>query len=362
MIDLIDEFKTSLTIDDVFNFVAEMGGEPRMDRGGVFFTATTICHGGDSHKLYYYDNTHLFKCFTNCGNFDIFELVIKIKKNEGEDWPLPKAVQYVAQFFGINLQSQEKLEEQDKLQDWKKLNRYAEINSIENNKRAVELTILDKNILQYFPQPHILPWEREGISTEVMESRGIKYDPISQAIIIPHYNCAGNLIGIRDRTLIKEDEIYGKYRPWRLGHKMFNHPLGFNLYNLNFSKDNIAIMQRAIVFEGEKSCLKYASMFGIENDISVAVCGSSLISYQVELLLSLGVKEIIIAFDKQFKEKNDEDFKLWTKKLIEINSKYSQLCQISFMFDKWNLLGYKDSPIDCGKDAFLELYKKRIIL
>ena len=30
------------------------------------------------------------------------------------------------------------------------------------------------------------------------------------------------------------------------------------------------------------------------------------------------------------------------------------------MFDKWEMLGYKDSPIDCGKETFLELFKRRI--
>ena len=38
------------------------------------------------------------------------------------------------------------------------------------------------------------------------------------------------------------------------------------------------------------------------------------------------------------------------------------MVKISFMFDKWNLLGYKDSPIDKGPDIFLELFKKRVLL
>jgi hypothetical protein len=32
------------------------------------------------------------------------------------------------------------------------------------------------------------------------------------------------------------------------------------------------------------------------------------------------------------------------------------------MWDKGHLLGYKDSPIDDGKEIFLELFKERIIL
>ena len=59
-----------------------------MDAGGNFFTARTICHnhlGEGSRKLYYYDNTKLFQCYTDCaGSFDIYELICKVKTISGE--------------------------------------------------------------------------------------------------------------------------------------------------------------------------------------------------------------------------------------------------------------------------------------
>lgn len=143
---------------------------------------------------------------------------------------------------------------------------------------------------------------------------------------------------------------------------MYNHPLGFSLYNLNNSKNNIKILKKAIVFEGEKSPLLYESYFGKENDISVACCGSNLSSYQLKLLLDLGVEEVIIAFDKQFKTKGDLEFKRWTKKLTDIDKKYREYVKISFMFDKNDILRYKSSPIDEGKDKFIKLYEERFSL
>lgn len=113
---------------------------------------------------------------------------------------------------------------------------------------------------------------------------------------------------------------------------------------------------------GEKSPLLYESYFGQENNISVAVCGSNLSKYQVDLLIAAGAKEIIIAFDKQFKEIGNNEFKGWTKKLQDIYNKYNQYVKISFIFDKKNLLDYKDSPIDKGKEIFLQLYKERFSL
>ena len=58
----------------------------------------------------------------------------------------------------------------------------------------------------------------------------------------------------------------------------------------------------------------------------------------------------------------DKEYKNWTKKLKEIYNKYSSKVLISFIFDNQGLLGYKDSPLDRGKDVFLELFKNRIYL
>ena len=143
---------------------------------------------------------------------------------------------------------------------------------------------------------------------------------------------------------------------------MYNHPLGFNLYNLNYSKNAIKAFKKAIIFEGEKSPLLYASYFGEENDITVACCGNNLLNYQVQLLISLGVEEIIVAFDKQFKECGDSEWQRLKKNLTNIHVKYGAHVQISYMFDKEDLLDYKDSPIDKGPEVFLHLFQNRIIL
>ena len=365
-----NKIKENLTIEEVFSLVNELGGEPIMDRSNRFFTSITVCHGGDSHKLYYYDNTKLFRCYTGCGDtsFDIFELVKKVKQRlENPDYELYQAIQFVAQFFNLSNEIENFSSPQANNPDWNILNKYEQIQSKEIIKNpTVEFKKINEQFLKNLPHPRIIPWEEEGISEQVMKNKGIGFEPASQSIMIPHYDIDGNLIGLRGRTLIKEDEIYGKYKPLFMyingEFTLFNHPLGFNLYNLNNSKENIKRVRKVVVLEGEKSCLKYASYFGEENDISCAVCGSNITSVQINLLLSLDIDEIIIAFDKQFKELGDEEHKTWVKKLEEINKKYSPYCQISFLFDKWDLLVYKDSPIDRGVDIFLELFKKRIIL
>ena len=63
-----------------------------------------------------------------------------------------------------------------------------------------------------------------------------------------------------------------------------------------------------------------------------------------------------------YKKIGDDEWKRWTKKLKAIHTKYSGYVQITFMFDKTDLLGYKDSPIDRGPETFMKLFKERIIL
>mgnify|MGYP003294679593 CR=1 FL=1 len=64
-----------------------------------------------------------------------------------------------------------------------------------------------------------------------------------------------------------------------------------------FVKYAMGILPLVFAFVMVKVCLERINEIkkGEDNDISVACCGSNLLSYQIELLLSLGVNEIIIA-------------------------------------------------------------------
>lgn len=349
-----DEVKEQITIEDVYDLLEYLGAEPEMFN--TYITALTICHGGDSHKLYYYDNTALFKCFTgSCGTFDIFELVQKVKQIDD----LNQAVYFIVNFF--NLQSRLTDNSEFDIEDYKILSNFKRQGEIEPRSwEKISLSELP-DLIRYYPQPRILNWEREGISYDITKYMGIRYDPINGNIIIPHYDMDHRLIGIRQRTLIQEAEIYGKYRPARIGGQLCNHPLAFNLYGFDKAKDNIENMQLAIVVESEKSVLQYMSYFGVRSNICVAVCGSSISRYQFQLLLNTGVKEIVLGLDKDFQEMYSKEYDENLKKIDKLYEKFSAEVAISVLFDRYNLLGYKNSPLDCGKEAFLYLWRNRVI-
>lgn len=360
------KIREALTDENIYDLLHEWGGDPGREIFG--FTSTTICHnppGEGSRKLYYYENTGLFRCYTGCDSyFDIFELTTKVAKIQWDkEFDLNDAVRWIAQRFGFS-GDHENRPEDEVLDDWKYLANYERIQDITMKTNSIVLKEYENDILERFNYSvKIGPWLREGITQAALDQARIGYYPGGDQITIPHFDKDGRFIGLRGRTLCAEEgERFGKYRPMRINREMYNHPLGMNLYNFNNSKDKIKLMKKAIIFEGEKSCLLYQSYFGLENDISVACCGSSVSNYQIQMLLEAGAEEIIVAFDRQFQEIGDEEFKHLKTNLIRLRDKYKNFVLISFIFDKNMITGYKSSPIDCGPGTFLQLFKERIVL
>ena len=360
------KIREALTDENVYDLLQEWGGDPSYDTYG--FVSTTICHnppGEGSRKLYYYTNTGLFRCYTGCDSyFDIFELVAKVAKIQWDkDFDLNDAVRWIAQKFGFSGDHEDRPEDED-LDDWKYLANYERIQDISLKDNSVLLKDYEIDILDRFNyKVKISPWLREGITQAALNQARIGFYPGADQITIPHYDKDGRFVGLRGRTVCEEEgERYGKYRPMRVNGIQYNHPLGMNLYNFNNSKDNIKLMKKAIIFEGEKSTLLYQSYFGLQNDISVACCGSSVSAHQMQLLLDAGAEEIIIAFDRQFQEIGDTEFKHLKKNLLKLRDKYKTYATISFIFDKNKTTGYKSSPIDEGPEKFLNLFKERIVL
>ncbi len=360
------KIRESLNSDHIFDLLQEFGGDPISTPFG--FTSSTICHnmpGEGSRKLYYYNNTDLFQCYTGCAesSFDIFQLVIKVFQIQKHiDFDLNDAIRWVAQKYGL---SGEKAENQDDLiDDWKHFVNYERIQDLSLKSNEIVLKEYDESILNRLNYSiKLTPWINEGISQEALNKFKIGFYPGEDQITIPHFDKDNRFIGLRGRTMVAADaDAWGKYRPVKINKVWYNHPLGMNLYGLNWSKDNIKTVKKAIIFESEKSVLLYGSYFGIDNNISVACCGSSISSHQIQLLIDAGAEEIIIAFDRQFKNIGDEEFKRLKANLMKLREKYKNIVLISFIFDKNMITNYKSSPIDEGPEKFLQLFKERIVL
>ena len=359
------KIREALTKENIFELLSDFGGDPEYTDYGLL--CTTICHnfpGEGSRKLYFYDNTGLFKCYTGCDStFDIFELTIKVFNiQQSRELDLNDAVRFVANKFGIMGEYEET--DLDLPVDWKLFDGYARVQAIELKDYSVQLKEYDSSVLNNLNYQIILePWLNEGISQEALNWASIGYYPGADQITIPHFDKDNRFIGLRGRAMAQDDvERFGKYRPMKIFKQLYNHPLGMNLYGLNWAKDNIKILGKAIIFESEKSVLLYMSYFGIENNIAVACCGSNISAYQINMLKEAGANEVIVAFDRQFQEIGDKEFVHLTTNLTKLHEKYKNDIQLSFIFDKKMITGYKASPVDEGKDKFLQLFKERVFL
>ena len=348
------ELQKSLTEENIITLVTELGAD-RYENKENYIIFPTICHNESSEdasmKLYYYKNTNLFTCYTECGeSFNIFNLIERIWNLKNKEFRFSEIINFITKKAYVNT-SLSQFEEK----------RYKSvIDKYQKKNRKKNLEIFDEKILNVFEKRYPVEWIAEGISRESMDKYNIRYSISRNKIIIPHYNINNQLIGIRGRSL-NEQEVteFGKYMPIEIEGKWYSFPLSQNLYGLNINKEAIKKRKRVIIFEGEKSVIKYDKMF--QDNISCATCGSSFNKNQLSILLkNFDLEEIVIAFDKEYEKFNDSKGKEYFNKLENICKKYLNYCNFSFIFYKLNLLKMKDSPIYSGKKIFSYLYEKRI--
>lgn len=347
MRNLVDNIRATLKHSDVDRLISTLGGSKKEDTS-EFNIYSTVCHCGNSYKLYYYKSSKNFYCYSNCGSMDLFGLVEQVY-----DIDFKQAVSYLAKFLNI----------QNSLAPVGFGNQvYQEQANNQNQDAVVEevkLPTFNLNVLNLFLDFHCTEWLSEGISVNTMKKYSIKYFLDQHKIIVPHFNLDGELVGIRGRALLQEDLDRGqKYMPIFIGKTGYAHSLMHNLYGLNFNKEAIKLYKKVVVFEGEKSVLIMDTWYG-EGSCAVAVCGSKLHKAHIKQLSELGVEEIIIAFDKQYK--TIEDKELWEKKVLKFTEYLYEGCTVSAIWDDVdsNLISYKDAPVDGGIVIFEHLLKNR---
>ena len=347
----LTDLQNSLPPSKIIQLVTALGSDEYVEKED-YIIFKTICHNEDSQnaslKLYYYKKDHRFVCYTDCGcSFNIFTLfqkrydLLKIKYNFYKDIILK-----VADGVSINNNS--------------KSGFYREYESIYHKYKEdipnIEYKHYNEEVLNSFTFFAAPEWLDDGISEEIMKLYNIRYSISQNKIIIPHYDKDNNLIGIRGRALNPEDIAVGKYMPLVFENISYAHPLSYNLYGLNLVQDNIRRLKTAFIAEGEKSPQQYGTMFGQDNNVCVASCGSSIHQYQIDLLIKSGAERIIIAYDKEG-ETNKEREKYFNK-LKSFCERYKNICNMGFIYDTKNLLELKQSPFDRGKDIFKQLYKE----
>lgn len=333
--------------------MARLGSEVCNTTTKGCYTFKTICHGGNSHKLYYFLDSKYFHCFTSCGQLSIFNIIEQVR-----GCTFSEAKQYVIDFLGIEDSFGFVDDDVHMIDDWDMFNM---LESASKEPQSInDLEPYDDKVMTVFSDEYYQGWIEEGISIQTMKKFNIKLYTSQKSIIIPHYNRYGELIGIRRRTLDEEEVERGnKYMPICVEGKWYTHPLQFNLYGMNLNEHNIRTAKKIILVESEKGVMQLDTMYP-DSNISTALSSSNLSNAQVEMILGLGVDEVVLGLDKQYKECYTEEYRRYQEKIIKMASKLNGYVNVSVLWDKENLLGYKDSPTDRGKEVFETLMRKRI--
>ncbi|MEG0908972.1 MAG: hypothetical protein RSH78_01260 [Bacilli bacterium] len=354
----IKELKEQISIEQIISIMRDFGveGIPTLDGKALIYRS--ICHNSDSLKLYLYLETKAFYCYSHCHSMDIVNLVEKVMNYTTE-----QSVYFLMNKIGIrnNHHFKEGFDDEEPVtnEDWQMISGYYN-NTYQNRKE--ELVVRDTTLLDRFYNLYHINFVNDGISTNTMKSYNIKFDIEHNRIIIPHYDSEGNLVAIRSRNLEQSELDKGrKYIPITMNGKLLSAPTSLYLYGLNKNKENIKKAKRIIIFESEKSVMQLETMYPGAN-ISVALNGSSLSKYHIEILREL-VEEVVLALDKEYKVIGSlEERKYLDKLRKKIIDKLSPFFNISLMWDVNGLLQYKDSPSDKGREVFMNLFENRWLL
>lgn len=290
--------------------------------------------------------------YLNCVNYtrekdfkdgsDLITLVQYNKKLENKSFTFWDTIKYLHELLGLKLtykkQEKKKEEKFDPLYIFKKVkNRKMQDVSEFNILNEIELN-------DFIPYIHIDIF-KEGIIKKTIQKFGLAYSYKWKRTIFPiRYWLTGELLAYNARTSVSNYELFDISKYFiTSGYQKQN-----NLYGLYENKNDIEKAKYITILESEKSVCKRDS----RNDSTcVALQGHSISDEQVRIILGLNVNEVVIALDK------DVDI----EEIWHMCEKFYRIRKVSYVYDKYDLLGEKDSPADANIDIYNFLFERRIV-
>ena len=303
------------------------------------------CNGDNKTAINIKNNEYL-----NCKNYtrekefdenaDLLTLVQYNKSINNKNFSFFDTVKYLHKLLGLPLtfkKQEEKKEVVDPLYIFKK------VKSKRKRQNVLDFQVIDESELQDFiPHVHI-DFFREGIMPWSVKKFGLAYSYKFKRNVIPlRYWLTGELLGFNMRTSVENYDMFDIKKYFITP----NYPKQMNLFGLWENKESIQEKGYVVVYEAEKSVLKRDSL---NDSTGVAVSGHEISDEQVKILIGLNC-EIIIAFDK------DIDI----EHIRHCCEKFYGIRKVSYIWDKYDLLGEKDSPADAQNKIFEFLMQYRI--
>ena len=354
--------KQKLTDRDIVKIINRLGGELRSENDNeMIFDSITYDIVADSHKpkLYCYKSNFTFVEFhISMDTFDIFELIKERMRLLGNKYNFTDCIKFVCDTIGIDYHSDATNISTSNFIN-ANLKRFTQVN------QTIELEVYDDTILNKFENWYHQSWLDDHISIETMDKYNIKYYDYGNQIIIPCYNDNNELIGIRARNL--DPNANAKYIPYRdFNGKWYKFNVGSTFFGLNHNKEAIQKSKRVIICESEKAVMQGDTYFGKHN-IILGMYGSAMTKTKRNILLELGIEEVIIAIDFDYEKESyhDEslyeeltDWERYENKVYKIADMFKGWCKVSVIID-YHPEHKKDCVTDYSKEKFIKLYNNR---
>ena len=251
-----------------------------------------------------------------------------------------QAFKYLHDLLGLKFtykrQDAPKVEKIDPLSIFKKVRCNKKVN-------VLDYKVLDEDVLNdYIPHIHI-DFFREGIMPWTAKKFGLGYSYKYKRVIIPLRHWAtGELLGTNARTTVENYDLFGIKKYFITP----SYPKSINLFGLWENMESIKKAGYVVVVESEKSVLKRDSL---SDSTLVALSGHSISDEQVRILIGLNV-DIVISLD------ND----ISLDEIRHMCSKFYGIRNIYYTYDKYDLLGEKDSIADKPNKIYEHFMKYKI--
>lgn len=342
----IYRLKENLSSDNIITLMDSLGADfIYQAQNQIRFKS--ICHNSDSYKLYYFIETKSFYCFRESRAFDVISLVQHVKHLD-----FNQAVSYICSVLHLQVGQ---IEQNEQIDNWAELRRFLPNAEPEPDK----LLTYDKSILSLFDHLYPQEWLDYGISADILDKFGIGWYARQACISIPVvFN--GQLVGVRGRYTREQDIAKGKYRPiCTLDGTVLKFPSSACLYGYDQNKTAIEKSRQVVLFESEKSVLK-SPQYGIDN--ALAVFGSNISKQHIQLLLELGVNDVVILFDSDYKQVGDDEFKCFVVKMKKLTAKLKPYFTTSIVWNNQGYDMYKCNMMDLPYEQAMKLWESRVIV
>lgn len=345
----IAAIKAQITDDDIIALMDSMG-IPLVSANSQYQLYPSACHHSDwerhKNKLYYYVQSQRWHCYSCSGDWDTIGLVQHLRK-----CTFNQAVDYICSTLGINAAE---VVQNDMRDPWQRdLRRWLPNADIDE---PAELTSYDTAILSAFDHLYPTEWLDYGITRDSMDKFGIGWYARQACISIPVVQ-NGQLVGVRGRYTRQQDVDKGKYRPIAmLDGTVLKFSTNQCLYGLDQNKAAIEKCRQVLLFESEKSVLK-ADSWNIHN--ALAVFGSNISKRHIEMLLELGVNDVVLCMDSDYRQVGDDDFQFFVAKMRKLAGKLTPYFSTSVVYNNQGYDAYKCNIMDLPYDKAMKLYEGR---